>query len=233
MLRLDTRPAHGRRRSHGRRGPRPRAGLPPRPAATRGRRPRGRRAAATAHRGASRGCRRPGARLAPDGFEARFGALWRRYAYRVVDGATALDPLRRHEVLRHPRPLDVERLNQSAAAAARGARLRGLLQAAGGGEHRAHAARRRRGRGTTTGCSSRPSGPTRSATRWCARWWASCCPSARAGVRWTGPARSWPLGCVTRSSRWHRRVGSPSRRSRYPPDDQLALRASQARQYRG
>ena len=40
-------------------------------------------------------------------FDARFGALWRRYRYRISDGPAAHDPLRR-DVLRHRRPLDVQ-----------------------------------------------------------------------------------------------------------------------------
>ncbi|WP_218566724.1 tRNA pseudouridine(38-40) synthase TruA [Vallicoccus soli] len=43
---------------------------------------------------------------APPGFDARFGAVWRRYAYRVCDAPQGPDPLVRHHVLRHPRPLD-------------------------------------------------------------------------------------------------------------------------------
>jgi tRNA pseudouridine38-40 synthase len=41
---------------------------------------------------------------APDGFDARFSPLWRRYAYRVCDGVP--DPLTRRHVLEWPRPLD-------------------------------------------------------------------------------------------------------------------------------
>lgn len=47
---------------------------------------------------------------APPGFDARFAALWRRYAYRVADRTTALDPLARDHVLVWPRPLDVDAL---------------------------------------------------------------------------------------------------------------------------
>ena len=36
---------------------------------------------------------------APAGFDARFSALWRRYAYRIADRAEAVDPLRRSHVL--------------------------------------------------------------------------------------------------------------------------------------
>lgn len=52
------------------------------------------------------------ARLAAPGFDARFSALSRRYTYRVSDGF--LDPLRRHDTLAHPRPLDVETMNIAA-----------------------------------------------------------------------------------------------------------------------
>lgn len=44
---------------------------------------------------------------APPGFDARFSALWRRYAYRVVDAPPSADPLSRGHVLAWPRPLDV------------------------------------------------------------------------------------------------------------------------------
>ena len=52
---------------------------------------------------------------APAGFDARFGALWRRYAYRVCDRPEALDPLRRRHVLAWPRPLDEEAMNEACA----------------------------------------------------------------------------------------------------------------------
>ena len=45
---------------------------------------------------------------APPGFDARFSALSRRYAYRVRDDITRADPLERAWVLRHPRPLDTD-----------------------------------------------------------------------------------------------------------------------------
>ncbi|GAB2684801.1 tRNA pseudouridine(38-40) synthase TruA [Thalassiella azotivora] len=44
---------------------------------------------------------------APDGFDARFSALSRRYAYRVADRPDLRDPLRRRDVLWHRRELDV------------------------------------------------------------------------------------------------------------------------------
>ncbi|WP_363326065.1 tRNA pseudouridine synthase A [uncultured Pseudokineococcus sp.] len=56
-----------------------------------------------------------GARPAPPGFDARFGALRRRYAYRVVDDPAARDPLRRGEVLVVRRPLDVAAMARAAS----------------------------------------------------------------------------------------------------------------------
>jgi len=51
---------------------------------------------------------------APAGFDARFSALWRRYAYRVCDDEAAADPLRRHETLWYFRPLDLAAMNEAA-----------------------------------------------------------------------------------------------------------------------
>lgn len=52
---------------------------------------------------------------APEGFDARFAALWRRYAYRIADTPEAVDPLQRRHVLAWGRPLDVDAMNQAAA----------------------------------------------------------------------------------------------------------------------
>ena len=51
--------------------------------------------------------------LAPGGFDARFSALWRRYAYRVCDDVAAADPLRRHETLWSFRRLDLAAMNEA------------------------------------------------------------------------------------------------------------------------
>jgi tRNA pseudouridine38-40 synthase len=53
---------------------------------------------------------------APDGFDARFSALWRRYSYRVCDEEARADPLRRHETLWAFRRLDLAAMNAAAPA---------------------------------------------------------------------------------------------------------------------
>ncbi len=55
-------------------------------------------------------------REAPEGFDARFSALWRRYAYRIADSPAAVDPLLRRQVLTWPRPLDLDAMNQASHA---------------------------------------------------------------------------------------------------------------------
>ena len=56
-----------------------------------------------------------GSHTAPAGFDARFSASWRRYAYRVADAAHLVDPLARRMVLAYPRPLDLAAMNEAAA----------------------------------------------------------------------------------------------------------------------
>ncbi len=51
---------------------------------------------------------------APDGFDARFSAIWRRYAYRIADQPETVDPLSRHHVLAWQRPLDLAAMNEAA-----------------------------------------------------------------------------------------------------------------------
>jgi tRNA pseudouridine38-40 synthase len=52
---------------------------------------------------------------APDGFDARFSALERRYVYRLADSVTSVDPLSRGHVVAWARPLDVDAMNAAAA----------------------------------------------------------------------------------------------------------------------
>ena len=56
-----------------------------------------------------------GARIVPDAFDARFGALSRRYAYRIADADAPRDPARRATVLWLPDRLDVQAMEASTA----------------------------------------------------------------------------------------------------------------------
>jgi tRNA pseudouridine38-40 synthase len=51
---------------------------------------------------------------APEGFDARFSALSRRYSYRVCDDVTGPDPLRRHDTLWYRRGVEVSAMNEAA-----------------------------------------------------------------------------------------------------------------------
>jgi tRNA pseudouridine38-40 synthase len=51
----------------------------------------------------------------PDAFDARFSALWRRYAFRIADDPSLVDPLTRRTVLAWPRGLDLGAMNEAAA----------------------------------------------------------------------------------------------------------------------
>jgi tRNA pseudouridine38-40 synthase len=52
--------------------------------------------------------------VAPEGFDARFSAIWRRYSYTIVDTEGRRDPLQRGSQLWHPRRLDVEAMDAAA-----------------------------------------------------------------------------------------------------------------------
>jgi tRNA pseudouridine38-40 synthase len=51
---------------------------------------------------------------APEGFDARFSAVWRRYAYRIADRPHTTDPLARSHVLAWGRELDLAAMNEAA-----------------------------------------------------------------------------------------------------------------------
>ncbi len=53
---------------------------------------------------------------APDGFDARFSAISRRYAYRLCDVPGGLDPLRRRDTVTVQGPLDLDAMNAASAA---------------------------------------------------------------------------------------------------------------------
>ncbi len=51
--------------------------------------------------------------VAPQGFDARFSAVWRRYAYRICDDPAEADPLSRRHVLAWPHRLDADAMNDA------------------------------------------------------------------------------------------------------------------------
>ncbi|RMB58325.1 tRNA pseudouridine synthase A [Tessaracoccus antarcticus] len=51
---------------------------------------------------------------APEGFDARFSAIWRRYCYRIIDSQHIPDPLHRRHVVAVRHPVDVDVLNAAA-----------------------------------------------------------------------------------------------------------------------
>lgn len=53
--------------------------------------------------------------IAPEGFDARFSAVWRRYRYRLADEQTGFDPLRRHDTTAIRGILDVQRMDAAAS----------------------------------------------------------------------------------------------------------------------
>ena len=53
--------------------------------------------------------------IAPGGFDARFSATERRYAYRLSDAIQTRDPLARNYVVWHPRALSLEALNRASS----------------------------------------------------------------------------------------------------------------------
>jgi tRNA pseudouridine38-40 synthase len=54
--------------------------------------------------------------LAPPGFDARFGAVWRRYVYRLSDAGVPPDPLYRYQIAQVLNKVDLAKLNEEAAA---------------------------------------------------------------------------------------------------------------------
>jgi tRNA pseudouridine38-40 synthase len=56
-----------------------------------------------------------GVRRAPEGFDARFSAVSRRYLYRLADDLTVSDPLRRRDTVTLRGELDVDAMNEAAS----------------------------------------------------------------------------------------------------------------------
>ncbi len=176
------------------------------------------------------------AAVAPPGFDARFGALRRHYAYRLSEHPAGPDPLRRHDVLDHRRPVDVAAMNEAAG------RLEGL--------HDFAAFCRRREGATTVRTLLRfawsrqgPAAPDAGLVVATVVADAFCHSMVRALV-----GALLPVGEGRRPADWPRQVltaavrdpgvgvvaaaGLTLERVDYPPDDQLVARAEQARSVR-
>jgi len=52
--------------------------------------------------------------IAPDGFDARFSPVWRRYEYRLADNESPRDPRQRNHTVWYPATLDVDAMNVAA-----------------------------------------------------------------------------------------------------------------------
>ena len=52
---------------------------------------------------------------APEGFDARFSAVWRRYVYRLAEASSPVHPLYRNQVTTLRHDLDAKRMNAAAA----------------------------------------------------------------------------------------------------------------------
>ncbi len=170
-------------------------------------------------------------RIAAEGFDARFGALWRRYVYRVADRPDLVDPITRGHVLHWPRALDLAAMNDASA---------GLL-----GEHDFAAYCRRREGATTVRALldlawQRDGAGLATAT---VRADAFCHSMVRAlvgallAVGEGKRATTWPAAVLAAEVRDPAVLVVPAHglcleEVAYPPDDELAGRAQETRTVR-
>jgi tRNA pseudouridine38-40 synthase len=168
--------------------------------------------------------------VAPDGFDARFSAVWRRYAYRICDSPAGADPLARRYVLAWPRRLDEEAMEGAAASLT--------------GEHDFAAFCRRRAGATTVRALQRLDAHREGdditfgvvADAFChnmVRALVGCLVVVGEGKR----PQTWPAAVLRGLQRDPRVRVLPPRgltleEVGYPPDSELAARAYQARRLR-
>jgi tRNA pseudouridine38-40 synthase len=169
-------------------------------------------------------------RPVPDEFNARFSALRRHYRYRVCDTPWQVDPLLRNQVVPWPRPLDLPALNAGAAL---------LL-----GEHDFVAFCRRREGATTIRELQRlqwtRSGSLVEAHVSADAFCHSMVRSLVGALLAVGEGRKpvgWPASLLTLTDRPSAITVAPARGLTlvgvdYPPDDQLAARATITRNRR-
>ena len=169
--------------------------------------------------------------VAPPGFDARFSALSRRYRYRICDDRARLDPLRRRDTVVVKRPLDVAAMDEAAQ------QLLGL------GDFAAFCKRREGATTIRTLLDHRWERDADGTIVGTVRADAFCHSMVRALVGAVVPVGegrkpvSWPLEVMTAGRRDPGVVVMPAHGLRleeveYPPDDELALRAEEARAVR-
>jgi len=169
-------------------------------------------------------------REAPPGFDARFSAIRRHYAYRVCDRQWVADPLRRNDTVTWPRPVDVALLNEAS---------QGLV-----GLNDFVAFCRRREGATTIRDLQRLSwhrdGDVVTARVSADAFCHSMVRSLVGALLAVGEGRKpveWPRELLTASERTSTVTVAPAHGLTltavdYPPDDQLAARAEQTRNVR-
>ncbi|MEP7178741.1 MAG: tRNA pseudouridine(38-40) synthase TruA, partial [Pseudonocardiales bacterium] len=166
-------------------------------------------------------------REVPDTFDARFGALWRRYVYRISDAEGGIEPLQRRQVLAWRRPLDVAAMSAAAAP------LIGLHDFVA-------YCRRREGASTIRTLESLDITRTAEEIHCTVQADAFCRSMVRSLVGAliaVGEGRrpvDWPAGLLSATSRCDDVGVAPAHgltlvEVRYPPDDLLPVRAAQAR----
>lgn len=174
--------------------------------------------------------------VAPPHFDARFGAIWRRYVYRICDGGLPPDPLYRFQVTRLKVPVDVDVMNGAGQA------LLGLRDFAAFCRKRPGATTIR----TLLGLhgSRIESGPMAGVAEFTVRADAFCHSMVRSlmgGVVAVGQGRQttdWLTQVAQSGTRIAEVETLPARgltleEVGYPGDDQLAARARDARSLRG
>lgn len=169
---------------------------------------------------------------APEGFDARFSAIWRHYIYRLWDADSQIDPLLRNQITRVSEHLDVAAMDAAAGC------LIGLRDFA-------PFCKRRDGATTIRELTELRvhREPTAGIVECSVRADAFCHSMVRSLV-----GALWSVGSGRRDADWLARVAAQDCRSNevhvmrpeglcleavgYPPDDELAKRAEQARAFR-
>ncbi len=177
-----------------------------------------------------RDVRVPSVGPAPVGFDARFGALYRRYEYRVTDAPWGANPLRRADTLAWPRPLDEAAMQRASDE---------LL-----GEHDFAAFCRRREGATTIRALQHLSwsriGDTLVVSVQADAFCHQMVRSLVGALLAVGDGRheaAWPASLLRRTERADAVVVAPAHgltlvEVAYPPDDELAARAMATRRRR-